>query len=461
MIEPSKTVSVQKLCEAFWKVEESEKLFSLQDEGVYFWRLLRFPLYYAASQRCGLFEAAHPSSAFRMGAFLRRIVPALKAITVYNPLVFNKKVENIVMPHPRRIGGDDIYTQALLAALPAAQTARLYNDYAAEPGTMGINMFAWASVASIKRRFRRLVFKGVAYAPENYKVLNRVREAFERELGVSLPVCQMADVEKEMFSGLLKGYLLLFRKTGARRLYLTSGYTHCAAIAAAQLCGMKVIELQHGVFTRYHLGYSFPQGGAVPYTPDELLCFGKFWPETTPLPALLKTAIIGAPYIVALSAAYHPPPAGRKPIVFTSQGVIGAKLFNFALKVAALLPHENFVFRLHPSEFLEPYITRGEGKIPSNLSLSHREPNIFALLAGAKIQVGVFSTTLFEGMVLGCRTILVDLAGIEYMKPLVGRGDAVLVKTPEEFVAVYQGAPLCADPDYYYDRAASLSLGET
>lgn len=458
MTDAIRNTSVRKICETFWEAEAQENLFSQKDDGVYFWRLVRFPLYYAASQKARLFDAAHPSSAFDASLFIRKIGLVLRSLCLLNPVFVKKKYENIVMPHPRKVGGLDIYTQELLEKLPYQSTLRLYNDYGVDvKGGNVANMFACAFTASIKRKICRLFFKGGVFTVENYALLSRVEKQFEEKLGIHLPVRARAELEKEMFIALSKGYKTLFKKTKAKRLYLTSAYTNCAAVHAARECGMEVIELQHGIFTRYHLGYSFPNGGDVPYFPDRLMCFGKFWPEATPLPTGLHIDVIGAPYIAKLSVD-HPSSGPRRSVVFSSQGVIGAKLFEFASRAASLLPQENFIFRLHPSEILEEYEDRARGRMPPNLTLSHRSPNIFALLASAGTQVGVFSTTLFEGMVLGCKTMLIDMPGIEYMESVTARGDAILMKTPEEFAAALLSAPLCRDPDFYYDRAASLSV---
>ena len=76
------------------------------------------------------------------------------------------------------------------------------------------------------------------------------------------------------------------------------------------------------------------------------------------------------------------------------------------------------------------------------------------LLAGAGIQVGAFSTTLFEGMALGTKTVVIEMPGSEYMRPAIERGDVLFVRDVEELIAKIDAAPLAADPDYYYAEPA-------
>ena len=86
---------------------------------------------------------------------------------------------------------------------------------------------------------------------------------------------------------------------------------------------------------------------------------------------------------------------------------------------------------------------------PPNLAIVGSDQPLHESLAEAEVQVGVYSTGLFEGMLLGCRTIVADLPGSEAMEAAVLRGDAVVAATPEELVATLSVAPL-ARPDAYY-----------
>ena len=118
------------------------------------------------------------------------------------------------------------------------------------------------------------------------------------------------------------------------------------------------------------------------------------------------------------------------------------------------LPDRQIIFRLHPSESLGDFerLVAAESDVPTNFELSAREPNIFALLASADTQVGVFSTTLLEGMALGCKTAIVALPGFEYMQRVVERGDASIAKTEADVVECIRTARECKDPSYYYAK---------
>jgi hypothetical protein len=242
---------------------------------------------------------------------------------------------------------------------------------------------------------------------------------------------------------------------GTKTMFLSNGYgaSNMAMLEGARLAGARIIELQHGIISKYHLGYSYPGRASVPHMPDELWCFGQYWIDTTPLPSSMKTRVIGAPYVDAAQRAIESTaPRNPKQVVFNSQGVVGKLILDFAIETALRRKDLKIIFRLHPSEDFSSYqkLLRKYVIIPDNFSLSARMPNIFALQAESGIQVGAFSTTLFEGMALGTRTICLDLPGAEYMNPAIARGDVIKVKSVEELVAQIDYAPVAIDPKIYY-----------
>ena len=48
--------------------------------------------------------------------------------------------------------------------------------------------------------------------------------------------------------------------------------------------------------------------------------------------------------------------------------------------------------------------------------------------------IGVFSTTIYEGLLFNCKTFLLDLLGIEYMNSLVDNNYVKKIKYIGEFI---------------------------
>ena len=143
----------------------------------------------------------------------------------------------------------------------------------------------------------------------------------------------------------------------------------------------------------------------------------------------------------------------------TSQGAIGQHLLPIAIEIARSFENSEVIFRLHPSEKLEDMQALLQSlkiSIPDNFSLNASTPNIFALMKSADVIVGVFSTTLLEGMALGARTMIVALPGYEYMDAVVNRGDVTIAFNADEVVDAIRNAPQCTDPNYYYAQPVTL-----
>ncbi len=437
--------SVEGVCSLIWDIEKEFDLFHQQDKGVYFWNLVRFPLYYNLVQQIGVFNTPHPSYKFN---FKRDVVLTLQILThslLHHPLWGKKTYKFAVVPHTRKVNGRDIYSEELLSSLDKEQTLLLYKSLQGGLHTTGYNVLldrlSMHCIDFILGRTHSL-------SPDNAALIKNIEGRVKSAFPVTLNLKKLTEKRISAFKQNTKLYQYIFTKKKIETLFVIIGYSCHAAVHAAHLCGIKVTELQHGTISKYHLGYSFPVGGDhIPYFPDRMLCFGQFWIDYTPLPQLTETGVIGAPYIDEMLGPGSTTNKKDKTIVFASQGVIGKELLPFALKCAALLPDYHFIYRLHPSENEGDYthIT-----IPQNFTFSTKKPDIFTLLREAEFHAGVFSTTLIEGMVLGCRTIVIKMPGYEYMLPIIEAGDALLIHTPEEFAEKIEKAPSCKDSRYYY-----------
>jgi len=482
-------IGVKRVCECFWDIEKKYDLVDWQVNGVYAWPLMRMHIYYDLAQRLSLYDAPHPAHVKftkeraidgRTGSAIKsvldycrggevpsgklpgsrpsNVVPAAVRLPERSEVpLCDSDLRHAVLTTPRKVGGNELYTEALRVEL--GDRAMLLDrplGHALMAGALSFDELA----SQFQLHFRK-ARDGLIRADDRILCAD-VAEHFLCQLGCSIgDLATRCQHSVTKFNSVRAGFRALFELNPVETFFLTNAYTSTirAALAGAQDCGIKTVELQHGFISRFHLGYSWPERNEVPYTPDELWCFGDYWEEVTPLPANVKARTIGAPYVKRLGGEAR---VQRQPnlVVFTSQGVIGHSLLKIAIETARRRPDKEIVFRLHPNEVLDDYAERvmEQDAVPDNFSLSHRDPNIFKLLAKASIQVGAFSTTLLEGMVLGVRAVVVDLPGAEYMLPVIERGDALFVADTNELVERLDDAPLAEDPEYYYAAPASPLL---
>jgi hypothetical protein len=80
-----------------------------------------------------------------------------------------------------------------------------------------------------------------------------------------------------------------------------------------------------------------------------------------------------------------------------------------------------------------------------------------AQFSKSSVQLGVYSTALYEGMAAGLRTILFDLPGIEHMDTCLQRGDAILATQPKDAASLLATAPRAKDASFYLMPAVSIA----
>jgi hypothetical protein len=389
-------------------------------------------VFHELTKRSGIHGNPHPVRRTRSDK-ARLVGKHVAGVVGRNPFLAPGSYDALVIPHPRKPGGVEIYTDRLRAELGSSA---LVLDSGINgtplPGSRNLDFFTSAA--------------GAVHSRSTDDRSPTIADALEALTGVKVPIGALVAREIPKHVRLRTIYRALLRRHKIKTVYAVVAYFHQHIVGAARDLGIRVVELQHGAISPYHIGYSYPGRPVVADQPDELWCFGSYWTDVVELPAGMRTEVVGAPFIDRLTPAEA---AAKDPqrVVFLSQGTIGPRLLSFALELSAARPELDVVYRLHPSEHSDDYVIPSSSRV--RLSTGSAEPTL-DLLASATYQVGVSTTALFEGMTLGCRTVVADLPGNEYLAPAIARGDALLVESGTELAAQLTAAPLCQDSTAYY-----------
>lgn len=213
-------------------------------------------------------------------------------------------------------------------------------------------------------------------------------------------------------------------------------YGHAAAFhSVAKDIGVPSFEVQHGAITHNHMGYSYPVT-QVNIFPDYLLVFGEYWSENAAFP-LSKEKICSAGFVGFDEKRKESPTRNGKYILFVSQNVNVFDMAQYALAVAEALPEEKVVFRLHPKLAGDSSINQKlfGSNMPPNLDVSSSpKRSIYDLFVEAKVQVGVFSTAIYEGIGVGVPTVILKLSGWEVMARMSDYMSVSFASSNEELV---------------------------
>ncbi|GAA1597712.1 hypothetical protein GCM10009804_62710 [Kribbella hippodromi] len=403
------------LCQAIWQVEKELELLRWTIKGTTPWPIIRMRVFHELTRRSGIHGAPHPA---RRTPYDKAALVAKHVTGIATRSPFPGRYDALVVPHPRKPNGVEIYTDELRGRL--GDRALILDsgiNGTPLPGSKNLDFFTSAAGAI---HHGTIDDRGATAALENLT-------------GVRVPIGALLAREVPKHLRLRALYRALLKKHRITTVYVVVAYFHQHIVGAARDLGIRVVELQHGAISPFHLGYSYPGRPAVADQPDELWCFGSYWTDVADLPAGMRTEVMGAPFLP------QPGPKDPRRVVFLSQGTIGTELVHVAGAVAKAHPELDVRYRLHPSERPEDYT------MPPGVQLSTGGSTL-DLLATATYQVGVSTTALFEGMALGCRTAVADLPGHEYLNSAVAKGHALLMTDPEQLTK----APLCDDPTSYY-----------
>ncbi|MBW1895282.1 MAG: hypothetical protein JRI91_16565 [Deltaproteobacteria bacterium] len=223
-------------------------------------------------------------------------------------------------------------------------------------------------------------------------------------------------------------------------LVVVNSYGHADIVHGAKILRIPIIELQHGFIYPYHLGYTYPdvEKNYIDIFPDYLFTFGELWNSATNFPIHEQNLIAtGFPYFEEQREKYQNLDRKKRDILFISQNTIGRRLLRIAIQVALKAKNYNIIFKLHPKQYND-WKERFSDilcEMPLNIVIYGKDaPNIYRLFRTSRVQVGVFSTALYEGLGFGLKTIICMLPGWRFAKQLVSSKQASLAKNSKDIL---------------------------
>lgn len=447
--------TLKELRDDFLKLEADLDLFNPEKSnmaGVCVWRLLRYDLYQKFVVDLGIAGVAHPKPSNVPGPFKKALQMMGNAV-FFSPFNQGQK-DHVLIPAERKVVRDDIltdvYTHDLWHQLPLGERLMIDLPWHSRYLTGAGGDICRADGVLLRGWFNKICNK-VHFSEEEQAFLKQLAQEVQTRFGTKTDIAQMGENMVRRFLANRSVYLKLFKKLAPKKVYIVFPIGREAIIDAAKASGAKVYELQHGLISPYHLAYHYPGDQPIPYMPDHILCFGEYWAEAADLPQGMTTSIMGTMHMPGL---LEKPDIQKKKsqVLFVSQGPIGEKLFAYATHLAKERPDMVIDYRLHPSENVELYEQwKKEAGSPANILITGKEKPLKNALAEAGVQVGVYSTVLFEGMLMDCRTLVVDMPMTEHLEPAFDSGDMILVKTPEDLVQKLDDAPKAKNPSRYFD----------
>ncbi len=443
-----------KLIDQFVEFEAAQGLFDLELQGIKIWPYLRFGIYSKIKKKLfGLADAHYSkknnSKLMRLGA----IIKLLPDIILKNPFIYLREKDVIVFNHQRRVKNgefyDCIYTDQILNEFPCSYYVfeALYHGSHYKPiRTSSVKYLDYIDLRNaILREVYRLAGIKVLTKEDKDKVrklVKKINNKFEVKL---CPEGYIRTVQRVIHNNYLYkiAYEHIIKKVKPK-LFIEVYYYSSKCMAMNELTkkySIKSIELQHGVMGRGHVAYNYKTRKQPSAFPDHLFLFGEYWKDTTRLPIEESNIhVTGFPYyeskIEDLKNSKDDKQDQKITILFVSQGPIGESLSRIAVDLSGLIQKKLFliIYKLHPGEYYNwsnryPWLADDEVDIEV---VHDNKRDIYHFLNLADYQIGVNSTTLYEGLGFNLRTFIVKLPGWEAMEDLTKMKYAELVTSASE-----------------------------
>jgi len=414
-----KPENVKELCEFIWYLENKYNLLDFEIEGVKPWQAHRIEIYYSLGKELGIFEKELKREMSKLEK-LKSLKELIKNSIFNNPLFNLSKKDILVFTHPRSKKFDnefiDIYTHWLIKDLKKSKNSYIefeehFNGKHIRKNNKNKRYLDFINL------LRNLYKTSIRINKEQRKKLNDLEKELKKfNIHYDISFVLLNRVKK--FIPTYKIYKQILYKTRPKEIYVVVSYGRAELIKAAKDLGIRTIELQHGTFSKYHLGYSYPNyEGKLDYFPDEFWVWNEYWQNLIEFPINKENIkIYPFKYLEILKNKYKVHKK-KNQVVVLGQGGLTDRMAQKILKNYKFFEDKKIIFKLHPEEY-------GRSNLYYNLNnLKKQHKNIeivedvdlYKLLAQSEYQAGVFSTALYEGVEFECKTILFNLPGIEYM----------------------------------------------
>ncbi len=435
---PGRTVAA--LCEAIWEAEARLGLLDWEVDGVKPWQANRFGVYKTLVTRLALFERvpeSPPQSPWGRLRFWRRI---LHGTLTCSPFQGEQTFDALVFESERaeiRDGSSSCpYTSGLVRRLrQEGKTVQMIDPHADGTHRKEADPFRRFNDAIALESALRFRTSGWRARSRDVRFVTAIEEHFATTMVGRVSLGWLLSPGIPRFLAARATYRRLLEKRQPSEIFCVCAYGGLAAlVAAAHEMSIPVSEVQHGMLDGLHLGYRYPvlpRTGHLDYFPDRFFAWELKTNQAGPMPCEID--LIPFPQAERLHRLRATAVKEANLVIVLSQPTVAGMMVKALIDRRHALAGFRLVIKLHPIELEDPrrrnvYLPlAGEGNISFDES-----GDLHNLLSRAEYQIGVYSSALFEGIELGCRTLLLPLPGIEHMERLLKSNQAVLI---DEFLS--------------------------
>lgn len=417
--------------EAFSIFESTTGAYDLRIQNIPVWEMIRFSSFQQLCVKSGVVDKGHPKVPANLKMYFDYYSSIVKS---YLSRIFlnltDFKADALVLGHPRLLSNsegyyEDPYSEAYLrgANVSYYYLERAYRGRHFKPRIPGKKVF----IDDVRLNSSR---SRVRLTPNEKRKLKELEEQLQVMTGCSITFVDFVSYALGRRALLLPFYNHLIRDIRPKFGVTVVGYLQPAFIEACRHANIPIVEIQHGVISKFHFGYNHNVSFPSTYYPDQLWLWGSYWMNAADYAPKIKLESVGYPLFD--NYRRHDQIKKEEICLFISQGSVGKKIADRARALREAVPGLDICYRLHPSEF------DGWRKNYSDLPkknirvLGAKDGSIYDWFKKSKYVIGGYSTALFEAVCMGCKVGVLNLPGIEYMEPLIEKKGATKIDTDWE-----------------------------
>lgn len=452
------------LVEEILKSEEKYRLWEKEINGFQFWQYERFYIYK---------NMRTPDKPF--------VKPEIKKwkllkyyITHSGRMRKGMQVDICFLAHPRRSLKEGkyecIYTDELAKKFPNSITfERFYEEDHLEPAQSPNIVY-----------MDRAIMEAALYSAWKMRFCRRSREKVEKRIYDEIEVAMHGILTSEQVresarraAGAYYRYQYTYKRL-KRLLARMKPKIVVEVVSYSQQCmiineickelDITTIELQHGWLGKNHLAYNYPAGCVIRQFPDKMYLFGDYYKNDIRCPIPKDKLIsVGFPYFERELREYkaHRRTDERYTVLFLSQGRFTRSLSLAAAELYKITDRQKvrIIYKLHPGEYedwrdIHPGLEGSGVEIVGKAGIS-----LYDCFRTSDAQVGVYSTTIFEGLGFRLRTFIYQQEFADYLKGLIELGIAEPVRSASELWEKIQKRCTVDYPtDYFWKENALANL---
>lgn len=430
-------MSVRKTAESIFVCEKKFASHLKKAYGTPLWAFLRMEIYYSLSRKQKHFTTSN-NWKLSVAKIINILFSLLMSLTIFNPIIlvfrgFIQKIDCVVYEHPRGklFNGEvvDIYSYFLVSELKK-KGARVVcldkGDKGVHTKSISFDRYYADGIVLLQALAGFLA----SFFLKEDRTFKNESEFLGRQLGISVDFKRIRGCSAYYHSGYLC-YRLILKFTRPEKVFVVDPYSKRGNfVAAAKSLNIPVIELQHGIISDYHLGYSFPSGGNADVIPDVLRSWGPVWTRSKDLGGMFSIEDARFEYLEHLKREYlnkghHRSLQGEKPgVVIISQGALGPSICTKIIENLNALKSFRVYYKLHPGEYEVAHTYADFDKLIGceNVSIL-KNCDLYAVFCQCEYVIGVFSTAILEAIEFNLKPVIINLPGSEYLDGLPGKID--------------------------------------